>query len=61
MFGCSVQEHMIKVHEKAVRVIVGDGFSEFESLLENNEDTRRHHKNIQSLIIEMFKIVVWKH
>ena len=48
---------MIKrVHERALRVILGDDLSEFESLLQNNREIRSHHKNIQSLMIEIFKI-----
>ena len=45
-----------KVHERALRVILGDDLSGFESLLQNNKDICSHHKNIQSLMIEMFKI-----
>ena len=45
-----------RVHERAVRVILGDDLSDFESLLQKNRDMRCHHKNIQSLMIEIFKI-----
>ena len=45
-----------RVHERALRVILGDDLSDFESLLQNNRDICSHHKNIQSLKIEMFKI-----
>ena len=45
-----------KVHEQALKVILGDNSSDFESLLQNNKDICSHHKNIQSLMIEMFKI-----
>ena len=45
-----------KVHERALRVILGDDLSDFESLLQNNKDICSHNKNIQSLIIEMFKV-----
>ena len=45
-----------KVHERPLRVILGDDLSDFESLLQNNKDICSHHKNIQSLMIEMFKI-----
>ena len=30
--------------------------TDFESLLQNNRDIRNHHKNIQSLMIEIFRI-----
>ena len=45
-----------RVHQRALRVILGDDLSDFESLLQNNRDIRSHHKNIQSLMIETFKI-----
>ena len=45
-----------RVHERALRVTLGDDLSDYESLLQNNRDIRSHHKNIQNLMIEMFKI-----
>ena len=42
-----------KVHERTLRVILGDDSNDFESLLQNNKDICSHHKNIQSLMIEM--------
>ena len=45
-----------RVHERALRVILGGDLSDFESLLQNNRDIRSHHKNIQSFMIEIFKI-----
>ena len=57
MFCSRILNNMInKVHERALRVILGDDLSDFESLLQNNKDICSHHKNIQSLMIEMFKI-----
>ena len=45
-----------KVYERALRVILGDNLSDFESLFQNIRDIRSHHKNIQSLMIDVFKI-----
>ena len=45
-----------RVNERALRVILGDDLSDFESLLQNNKDLCSNHKNIQGLMIEMFKI-----
>ena len=39
-----------RVHERALRVTLGDDLSDYESLLQNNRDIRSHHKNIQSLM-----------
>ena len=45
-----------RVHERALRVILGDDLTGYESLLQNNRDIRSYHKTIQSLMIEIFKI-----
>ena len=45
-----------KVHERALIVTLGDSLSDFESLLQSNKDICKHHKNIQYLIVEMFKV-----
>ena len=56
MFCSRTSNNMInRVHEWALRVILGDDLSDFESLLQNNKDIRSNHKNIQSLRVEMFK------
>ena len=57
MFCSRTSNNMInRVHQRALRVILGDDLSDFESLLQNNRDIRSHHKNIQSFMIEIFKI-----
>ena len=57
MFCSRTSNNMInKVHERALRVILDGDLSEFESLLQSNKDMWNHHKNIQSLMTEMFKI-----
>ena len=45
-----------KVHERALRVILNDHKSDFETLLQNNNDVCNHHRNIQTLLIKIFKI-----
>ena len=45
-----------KLHERALRVVLGGDLSYFELLFQNNNDIYSHHKNVQSLMIEMFKI-----
>ena len=52
----NIEQQDNKVHERTLRVIPGDDFSDFESLMQNNKDICSHHKNIQSLMIEIFKI-----
>ena len=56
MFCSRVSNNMIhKVHERALRVILNDHGSDFETLLQNNNDVCNHHRNIQTLLIEIFK------
>ena len=46
-----------RAHQRVLRVILGDDLSDFEFLLQkNNRDICSHHKNIQSLMIEISKI-----
>ena len=45
-----------KVHERALRVILNNHGSDFETLLQNNNDVCNHDRNIQILLIEIFKI-----
>ena len=40
--------------EKAIAI--NDHENNFETLLQNNNDVCNHHRNIQSLLIEIFKI-----
>ena len=57
MFRSRTSNNMInKVHERALRVIFNDHESDFETLLLNNNDVCNHHRNIQTLLIEVFKI-----
>ena len=45
-----------KVHERALRVLLNDHESDFEKLFHINNDVCNHHRNIQTLLIEIFKI-----
>ena len=45
-----------KLHERVLRVVLGGDLSYFELLFQSNNDIYSHHKNVQRLIIEMFKI-----
>ena len=44
-----------KLHERALRVTLGDDLSNFESSLQNNKGICSYYKNIQSLMIAKFK------
>ena len=45
-----------RVHERCLRVIYNDKKSSFQELLDKNESVCIHHKNLQALCIEMFKV-----
>ena len=45
-----------KIHERALRLILNDHTSDFDTLLQNNNDTCNHHRNIQTLMIEIYKM-----
>ena len=45
-----------KLHERSLRIILNDYSSNFNILLENNNDICNHHRNIQVLLIEIFKM-----
>ena len=57
MFCSRTSNNMInKVHEKALRAILNHHESDFEKLLHVSNDVGNHHGNIQTLLIEIFKI-----
>ena len=45
-----------EVHERALRVILNDHERYFETLLQNNNNIYNHHRNVQTLLIEIVKI-----
>ena len=56
MFCSRTFDNMInKVHERALRVRLNARESDFKTL-QNNNGICNHHRNIQALLIEIFKI-----
>ena len=45
-----------KLNERSLRIILNDYSSNFNILLENNNDISNHHRSIQALLIEVFKM-----
>ena len=43
-----------KNHKRALRVILNDHTSDFDALFQNNNDTCNHHRNIQTLMVEIY-------
>ena len=54
MFCSRTSNNMInKLHERSLRFMLNDYSSNFNILLENNNDISDHHRNIQTLLIEL--------
>ena len=45
-----------KIHETTLRIVLSNHISDFETMLRNINDITIHHRNIQTLMIEFFKI-----
>ena len=46
-----------KLHERCLRIVYSDNTSSFEELLKTGNSVLVHHRNIQVLTIELYKIV----
>ena len=45
-----------RLHKRCLWVIYNDKISSFEQLLKNDNSVSKHHRNIQTLAIEMYKV-----
>ena len=45
-----------KIHERALRLMLNDYTSDFDTLLQNINDTCNHHGNIQTMMVEIYQI-----
>ena len=55
-YGRKVNNKINYIHERALRIVYKDNESSFENLLKKDNSVCIHHKNIQSLAIELFKV-----
>ena len=54
--GRIVNQKINHLHERAVRIVCKDYISSFEDLLKRDKSVTIHHRNIQSLATELFKV-----
>ena len=55
MFHGRIVKKKNHLHERAPQIVYKDYTSSFEDLLKRNNSVTIHHRNIQSLVIELFK------
>ena len=58
MFSSRRSNNLInRIHERSLRTVYNDTSSTFQELLKRNRSVSIHHKNIQILTTEVFKVV----
>ena len=55
-YGIIVNKKINHLHERALRIVYKDYISSFEDLLKRDKSVTIHHRNIQLLAIELFKV-----
>ena len=57
MFCSRTSNDMInKIHEQALRLILNNHTGDFDTLLQNNNDTCNDHRIVQTLMVEIYII-----
>ena len=45
-----------RIHERFIRIVSGENESNFEKLLEKNKEIAIHQRNLQVVMIDVYKI-----
>ena len=45
-----------RIHERFIRIVSGENESNFENLLEKNKEIAIHQRNLQVVMIDVYKI-----
>ena len=58
MFSSRKANHLIKrIHERSIRIARGDDKTNFDNFSEKNREITIHQRNLQVLMIEVYKII----
>ena len=52
----TINTRINKLHERSLRIVYGDRHSSFNELLERDNSVSIHQRNLQMLLIEMYKV-----
>ena len=45
-----------RIHERFIRIVSGENESNFENLLEKNKEIATHRRNLQVVMIDVYRI-----
>ena len=45
-----------RIHERFIRIVIGENESNFENLLEKNKEIAIHRRNLQIVMIDVYRI-----
>ena len=51
----SLNNRITRIHERALRIVFNDNISSFDELINKFGSARVHHRNLQFLVIEIYK------
>ena len=55
--GRTMNARINRIHIRALRIVYNDGVSTFDEVLTKDKSFTIHHRNIQTLAIEIYKVI----